>query len=145
MTIASVESPSANNSIFWVGIPVGAQPGVTAVVSVSPDTEDGRRELPARTPAIDHEWQHFAFVMRVGATDVAGEHLENLFILYINGHAEQDMVLGAGLLNLPNVSSMTDPKRWLQSILLFSHVCALGGGWYVTRRCKIMTVFSMVD
>lgn len=110
MTIASVESPAANNSIFWVGVPVGVQPGITAVVSVNPQSEDGWRILPAKTPAIDHEWQHFAFVMRVNAFNVVGEPLENVFILYINGHAEQDLPLGAGLLNLPNVSPIFDPS-----------------------------------
>jgi len=62
---------------------------------VNPQPEDGWRILPAKTPAIDHE------------TNVVGEPQENVFMLYINGHAEQDLSLGAGLLNLPNVSSVS--------------------------------------
>jgi hypothetical protein len=132
LAIASVESPSADNSIFWVGIPEGTQMPVTAFVSttaeMNPTTKDqNSRVLAAKTPTIDHEWQHFAFVMRVNATDIAGVPQENLFILYINGHEEQNMVLGAGLLNLPNVSSVIDAKDGLRSSLIFSPVCALGG------------------
>lgn len=115
-----------------MGLPVGNQPGVTAVVSVNPQKENDWRVLPAKTPSIIKEWQHFAFVMRINATDVAGGPLENLFILYINGHQEQDMVLGAGLVNLPNVRSMIDANDGLQSTQILSPVCALGGGWQIT-------------
>lgn len=112
LTIASVESGASNNSIFWVGVPNVGYPGVVAYVSVNPQTEEGSRVLPATTPSPLERWQHFAFVMRVNATDIAGGPLENVFILYVDGHQEQDMVLGAGLLNLPNVSSVI-PFRWL--------------------------------
>ena len=144
MTIASIEAPSANNSIFWVGMPVGNYPGVAATVSVNSATEDGWRVITAKTPAPLEQWQHFAFVMRVNATDVAGGPLENVFILYVNGHQEADMALGAGLLNLPNVSPM-DPCDDLNIIFLFSPVCALGEDCHATRRWTILTVLRMVD
>jgi len=129
LTIASVESRSSNNSIFWVGLPLDVKrPGVTAFVSVNPQSEDQSRVLSGTSPSPLETWQHFAFVMRINATDAAGGPLENVFIMYVNGHQEADMVLGAGLLDLPNVSSMISLSMAYKLIYLFSPVCVLEGG-----------------
>jgi Concanavalin A-like lectin/glucanases superfamily len=100
-TIFSIESPATKNSILWVGTQ-GGKPGLVAKISTKEDTEDGSRKLAAQIPHAAEVWQHFAFVMRVGAKNT----LDDLFILYIDGFQDHIIPVGPGLLNVKDVSSV---------------------------------------
>jgi hypothetical protein len=57
------------------------------------------------------------------ALDVAGAPLENIFILYINGHAEKDLLLNKGLLDISNVGAISDSGFSLCSLCFQPLLC----------------------